>query len=138
MHPFKGGAVGCGDFIIYKLTEDNNGYVSIIFDMSVIELQAMQAYAIGKTDILNITRKTFDGPIHAALCNDVMGERPNELLSENAISGVFELRVSEIQRKNKERGEPYRVTVILKNIAFSTMTIDYLRLEDVTVGWLPG
>ena len=138
MHPYEGGMVGCGDFIIYKLANDNQEYVSIVVDMSAIELEDLQAYAIGKADVVNVTRKKFNGPIHAALCNDVMGERPEELLSEIATSGIVELRVNETQRKNKEKGEPYTVTLVLKKVVFETMSIDYLRLEDVNVGWLPG
>lgn len=138
MHPFEGDRVGCGDFIVYKLTNNNQEYVSVVVDMSAIELEDFQAYAIGKADVVNVTRKKFGGPIHTALCNDVMGERPEELLAETATSGIVELRVNETQRKNKEKGEPYTVTLVLKKVVFETMTIDYLRLEDVNVGWLPG
>ena len=67
-----------------------------------------------------------------------MGERPEELLTEVAEGGIVELHVNETQRQKKEKGEPYTVTVVLKKVVFETMSIDYLRLEDVNLGWLPG
>lgn len=138
MHPFSGGSIGCGDFIAYKLSEDNSEYVSIIVDISMIELEQMQAYAIGKADVVQVTRKKFDGSIGESLCNDVMSDKPKELLSEVATQGVIELHVSEGEREKQKKDEPYKVTLILKKVVFSTMTIDYLRLENVNVGWLPG
>lgn len=138
MHPYEGDVVGCGDFIVYKLTEDNEEYISIVVDLSSIVLEERQAYAIGKADVVNVTRKKFNGPIHAALCNDVMGERPEEVLTESADGGIVELIVGKLQQEKKEKGEPYTITLVLKNVTFETATVDYLRLDDVNVGWLPG
>lgn len=138
MHPYSGDSVGCGDFIVYKLTNDNKEYISVVIDMSAIELEERQSYAIAKAEIVNVNRKKFDGLIHTSLCNDVLVEKPEELLSESANEGVVELIVSELQREKKEKGEPYMVTIILKKVVFETMTIDYLRLGNIKVGWLPG
>ena len=138
MHPYNGDTIGCGDFVVYKLTKDNKEYISIVVDMSSIELEERQAYAIGKADVVNVTRKKFNGPIHTALCNDVMSERPEEVLTESADGGVVEVIVGELQQEKKEKGEPYTVTLVLKKVTFETSTIDYLRMDDVNVGWLPG
>lgn len=138
MHPYTGDSIGCGDFIIYKLANNNQEYVSVIMDMSSIELESLQVYAIGKADVVKVTRKKFDGPVNTSLCNDVMSVRPKELLEEIASQGIVELVVGETQRKEKKKGNPYTVTVILKKVVFEGMSIDYLRLENVNVGWLPG
>lgn len=138
MHPYEGDSIGCGDFIIYKLTDDNSEYVSVIIDMSAIELENMQAYVIGKAEVVKVSRKKFTGPINASLCNDVMSQKPDELLEEIASDGIVELHVSDGQQLEKKKGNPYTVTVILKKVVFPGMTIDYLRLENVNVGWLPG
>lgn len=138
MHPYSGGSVGCGNFIVYKLTEDNTEFVSVVLDVNSIELEPSQAYAIGKADVVKVTRKKYAGAIGATLCNDVMVEKPRELLEEIAREGIVEIRVSEDERKKAEKKEAYKATVILKNVVFETMTIDYLRLENINVGWLPG
>ncbi|MEQ8904346.1 hypothetical protein [Ekhidna sp.] len=138
MHPYSGDNIGCGDFIIYKLANNNKEYVSVIIDMSAIEVENLQAYAIGKADVVIVTRRKFDGPINSSLCNDVMSDKPEELLEEIATDGVVELLVNEAQQEEKKKGNPYKVTVVLKKVVFEGMTIDYLRMENVNVGWLPG
>src|SRR5690606_35689781 len=103
MHQFTGGEVGCGNFIVYKLTESNDEYVSIALNASELEFEEFQAYAIGKTEIMEVKHKKFDGPINQALCNDVMGKRPAEILEETATSGVVEILVSEVEREKAKK-----------------------------------
>ena len=138
MHPYNGGSVGCGNFIAYQLTEDNKEYVSVVLDVTSIELSRMQVYAIGKADVVRVKRKKFDGPINSSLCNDVMMPKPKELLEEAALEGIVEVYVDIEEKEKAERKEPYKVTIVLKKVVFETMTIDYLRLENINVGWLPG
>lgn len=138
MHPYSGGSLGCGNFIVYKLSEDNTEYVSVILDVSSIELTQVQAYALGKAEVVQVIRKKFSGPIDASLCNDVMKDRPEDLLEEKATQGIVEVRINEAEREKALAKQPYNVTVILKNVIFGTMTIDYLRVDSVNVGWLPG
>ncbi|MEQ9466633.1 MAG: hypothetical protein RLN88_04425 [Ekhidna sp.] len=138
MHPFDGGSVGCGNFIVYKLSGDNQEYVSVVLDVTSIELQKMQAYSVDKAEVVKVKRKKYDGPINASLCNDVMMQKPNELLEEVAIDGIVEVYVDLLEKEKAEKKEPYKVTIVLKKIVFETMTIDYLRLENINVGWLPG
>ncbi len=138
MHPYSGDSVACGNFIVYKLTEDNTEFVSVIIDASSIELEKMQAYSVGKADVVSISRKKYAGPVHQSLCNDVMMDKPNQVLEEDATEGLVELIVSEENMQKAEKKEPYRVTLVLKKVTFDTMTIDYLRLENIIVGWLPG
>ncbi|WP_370087291.1 hypothetical protein [Ekhidna sp.] len=138
IHPYNGGSVGCGNFIVYKLTDDNTEYVSVVLDASSIELEQTQAYAIGIADVVKVTRKKYAGSIASSLCNDVMADKPEELLEEIASEGIVEVRVSEVEIKKAEKKEAYKATIILKNVVFDGVVIDYLRLEDVTVGWLPG
>lgn len=139
LHPFSGDSIGCGNFIAYKLSEDNNEYVSVIVDVSSIELEDRQSYGIGKTEIVKVTRKKYEGAISASLCNDVMmADKPKELLEEVATEGIIELIVGEGEQEKAKKNEPYKATIILKNVVFESMTIDYLRLDNVNVGWLPG
>lgn len=137
-NPYTGDTVGCGDFIVYKLNEDNSGFVSIVIDAGSIDLESSQSYGIGKADIVKVSRKKYNGSIAASLCNDVMMDKPEEVLDEIATSGVIELLVKESEIEKAKKKEAYKVTVILRNVGFSDTTIDYIRLDDVTVGWLPG
>lgn len=138
MHPYKGDEVACGNFIAYKLTQGNDEYISISFNASTVEYVESQIYAIGKTDIVEVSRKKFNGDISAALCNDVMMDQPSEVSSETATSGTIEVIVSEAERRKAESKQGYRVTIVLKEVKFSEVTVDYLRLENIYVGWLPG
>ncbi len=138
VHPYSGGSVGCGNFIVYKLTEDNTEYVSVVLDVNLIELETSQAYAIGKADVVKVTRKKYKGTIDTSLCNDVMVDKPEEVLEEVATGGIVEVRVAEAEISKAEKKESYQATIILKKVVFEGMVIDYLRLENVTVGWLPG
>ena len=138
MHPYSGGSVGCGNFIVYKLTEDNKEYVSVVVDVLSIELESMQTYAIGKADVIKVSRKKYDGVIDAALCNDVMANKPKKLFEEEATSGQVELILNKVEMEKAKKNEPYRATIVLKKIVFESTSIDYLRLENINVGWLPG
>ncbi|WP_436516852.1 hypothetical protein [Ekhidna sp. To15] len=139
MHPFSGESVGCGNFIIYKLAEDNKEYVSVVVDVSTIELEPRQSYGIGKSEVVKVTRKKYDSEISTTLCNDVMpNKRPKELLEELASDGTVELVISPIELEKAKKDEPYKATVILRKVVFETVSIDYLRLENINVGWLPG
>ena len=138
MHPYSGNAIGCGNFIIYQLTEDNQEYVSIKVDINSIAVQSMQSYALGKAQVVSVTRKKFDGMINQALCNDVMVDKPRKLLEEEAQDGILEVFLTESEIEKASNREPFIVTVVIKKVSFETMSIDYLRIENVNVGWLPG
>lgn len=139
IHPYSGNSIGCGNFIIYKLAENNSEYVSVVVDISSIELEPKQSYGIGKSEVIKVTRKKYEGDISTTLCNDVMPEkRPKEILEEIASEGIVELLVNEAELEKANKNEPYKATVILRNVVFETVSIDYLRLENINVGWLPG
>ena len=139
LHPFLGESVGCSNFIIYKLSEDNKQYVSIKIDGSAVEWQESQAYAIGKADILSVHYRKFDSVIHQVLCNDIMPVRmPKRLVEEMAKEGEVEIIISEEEREKASNYQGYKVTVVLKDVIFDSLLIDYLRIDNVYVGWLPG
>ena len=138
MHPYSGDAIGCGNFIIYQLTEDNQEYVSIKVDINSIAIQSMQSYALGKAQVVSVSRKKFEGVINQALCNDVIVEKPRKVLEEEARDGIVEVFLTESEIEKASNREPYIVTVVLKKVSFETMSIDYLRIENINVGWLPG
>lgn len=138
MHPFNGESTGCGNFIVYKLSDDSKEYVSIVLNISSIDLQKMQAYSVGKADVVTVKRKKYNGSIAESLCNDVAATKPTELLEEVAVDGIVEVYVDALEKEKAERNEPYKVTIVLKKVVFKTLTIDYLRIENVNVGWLPG
>lgn len=138
MHSYTGAEVGCGNFIVYKLTLDNKEFVSIAFNSATVQWVDSQSFAVGKADVLEIKRKVYAGEIHQSLCNDIMMEKPEKLIEEVATSGIVEVLTSENERAKANKKEPYKVTIILKNVTFSEITIDYLRIENIHVGWLPG
>ncbi len=138
IHPYQGNSIGCGNFIVYKLTEDNTGYVSIAFNTKSVELEKFQAYGVGKTDILEIKKKQYKGSISASICNDVMIEKPDLILEESPRQGVLEIIIAEDELEKAKNNKGYKVTIVLKKVLFEKSIIDYLRIEDVYVGWLPG
>ncbi|MEO9485064.1 MAG: hypothetical protein ABJG47_16510 [Ekhidna sp.] len=138
IHPFSGDSMGCGNFIVYQLSEDNSEYVSIVVDVSSIDLEEMQVYNVSKADVVRVTRKKYASAVNASLCNDVMMDKPKELLEEIASEGVVEVFVTNYQLEKAENKEPYNVTIVLKKVIFETISIDYLRIENINVGWLPG
>ncbi|GAB4246639.1 MAG: hypothetical protein Tsb0034_25650 [Ekhidna sp.] len=138
MHPFAGKQIGCGNFIVYKLTESEDEFVSVAFNAASVELSTHQAYAIGKAEVVEVKRKKYAAPIAATLCNDVMEEKPDELQEEVATEGVVEVLLSDVELQKAKKSQEYRATVILKRVTFESVTIDYLRIENVFVGWLPG
>ena len=138
LHPFDGDGLGCRDFVVYRLTKDNTEYISIAFSAKSIEMREFQAYGIGKTDIMQVKRRKYKEPIIASLCSDFMTGKP-ELLQEEAPSqGTVEIIVSSEEREKAKKNQEYRITVVLKKVIFEDSAIDYLRIEDVLVGWLPG
>lgn len=138
IHAFKGDAIGCGDFIVYKLSNDNKEYVSIAFNAKNVELQDFQAYGVGKTDIMEVKRRKYKEPISASICNDVMVDKPELIIEESPKQGVVEILIPEEEREKAKKNQGYKVTIVLKKILFENSAIDYLRIEDVYVGWLPG
>ncbi len=138
IHVFKGDSIGCGDFIVYKLSEDNREYVSIAFNAKNVKLRDFQAYGVGKTDILEVKRRKYRESISASICNDVMVDKPELILDESPSEGVIEILISEEERKKASQNKGYNVTIVLKKVLFENSAIDYLRIENVFVGWLPG
>ena len=138
MHPFTGHEIGCGNFIVFKLSEDNTEYVSVAFNASEVEWEDFQGYSLEKAQIAKVERKKYRSPIHTTLCNDVMTDRPEQLLSDVAISGTLEILANDIEREKAKEDQGYRVTIILKDVFFENSSIDYLRIDNVYVGWLPG
>ena len=137
-HAYRGDAVGCGNFIVYQLTDDNTEYVSVAFNAAEVEFNDFQAYGVGKTDVMQVRRLKYKGPIIASLCNDVMFEKPELLIEEAPTQGTIEILISAEERAKAKKNQGYRVTVVFKKVVFEDSSIDYLRIEDVYVGWLPG
>ena len=138
-NPFEGDQVGCGDFIIYKLSSDNKSYLSVAFNVKSVELTTRQVYAIGKADVIEVAYKKYDSDISPMLCNDVMPTKPTKpVLDQVATSGTVEVLISDIDIEKAKRKEPYAVTLILKDVQIGEETIDYIRIDKTTVGWLPG
>jgi hypothetical protein len=134
---FSGDQIGCGDFIIYKLSKDNAEYISIAFNSNEIEYKDSQSYGIGKANILEVRRAKFDGAIHETLCSDVIVSKPKELINEVALSGLIGINLTANDMEKAKNKEPYFVTLSLRNVIFENYSIEYLRIENVKVGWLP-
>lgn len=137
-HSFVGDQVGCGNFMVYKLSEDNREYLSISFKADQVEYKNKQSFGVDKADFLEVRWKKFGGEIHQSLCNDVIGRHPSTISDEVALSGLVDISLSEGQVENANNESPYIVTIVLRNIEFESSSIDYLRIENVNVGWLPG
>ncbi|WP_420315705.1 hypothetical protein [Ekhidna sp.] len=138
LHPYTGQQLGCGNFIAYKLSEDNNEYISISFNASNVELGAKQSYGIGKASIVEVKRKKYEGRIDQSLCNDVMMDKPDIIIEELATGGIVEILIRDEEIEKSKNNEPYNVTIILRDVTFEGSVVDYLRIEKINVGWLPG
>lgn len=138
IHSFTGDSIGCGNFIVYKLSGDNKEYISVAFNAQNVEFDDFQAYGVAKTDIMEVKRRKYKEPISASLCNDVMADKPQLLLEESPKQGIVEIIVSDDDLEKAKKRQGYRVTIVLKKMLFENAAIDYLRIEDVYVGWLPG
>jgi len=67
-----------------------------------------------------------------------MGQKPELLGEESPSQGTVEMIGSAEEREKATKNQEYRVTVVFKKVIFEDSAIDYLRIEDVYVGWLPG
>lgn len=138
VNPFDGDVVGCGNFIVYKLSENDQEFISIALHASSVELRSNQSYGVGKSEALEIKWKKFDGDVSPTLCNDVAGVRPTKTLERAAKSGVLNVRIDKISLEKSKTGAPYKVTLVLKNVVFDGLVVDYLEIQDAQVGWIPG
>lgn len=136
INPFQGEKVGCGNFIVYKLSEDKTQFISISLNASEIEFE--DSFAKVDPQLIEIRWKKYDGDISPSLCNDLMMEKPELLNDQVSKSGNIEIRVNDSEKKKKDNNEPYKVTVTLENVVFQGLVIDYLQIQNVVVGWLPG
>lgn len=136
INPFQGERVGCGNFIVYKLSEDGSQYISISVNANEVEFK--DSYALVEAESIEVRWRKFDGNISSFICSDISGDKPGLQINQIAKSGSISIKVSDEELKKKEKEEAYKVTLILKDIIFDGLTIDYLHLENIQVGWLPG
>ncbi|MEQ9405549.1 MAG: hypothetical protein RIM99_18315 [Cyclobacteriaceae bacterium] len=139
INPFSGDQVGCGNFIVYKLSEDGTQYISVALNAGSIELERSQTYNIqNSNDLLEVTWRQFEGDVSSSLCNDLRTKRPEESINLVSGSGTVNVRLSEEELEKARKGEAYKATLTLRKIVFEGLTVDYLQIENITVGWLPG
>lgn len=138
IHPFQGSQGGCGNFMVYKLSEDKKQVLSIVVNMQGITPKALQSYGLDKTEVVEVTWKMYAGDISPSLCNDVLTPRPRQLKDVVATSGLVDIFINDLEREKIEQGRPYKVTIVLRKIAFEGLFLSNLRIENVNVGWLPG
>jgi len=136
INPFQGDSAGCGNFIVYQLSEDGTQYISVSLNANEVKFE--DSYALVDAESIEVIWRKFDGDIRRSICNDVIVEKPNQLIDQKARSGEISIKVSDIELKKKENEEAYRVTLILDDLIFNGLFIDYLTIENVVVGWLPG
>ncbi|MEP1097530.1 MAG: hypothetical protein ABJG78_20605 [Cyclobacteriaceae bacterium] len=136
VNPFQGDTVGCGNFIVYRFSEDGDQYISVSFNANEVEFE--DSFERINAQYIEVKWEKFAGDMRSAICNDVMGEKPNQLMDQIAKSGSVSIRVNEAEQKKKENNEAYKVTVTLKDLVFENLSVDYLQIENVVVGWLPG
>lgn len=137
-HPFDGDQLGCGSFIAFKLSADKRQVVSVAVNMTGIDVEPSQNFRIGDTDVVEVKWKVYDGDIGPSLCNDLIGQQPDLLEERIADGGLLEILVGEEEIKKQQRREPYKVTLVIRRATFDELRIDYLKVEALLVGWLPG
>lgn len=138
INPFRGDVAGCGNFIVYKLSEDGNQFISVALHAASIELGASQTFSIGRSEAVEIKWKKFEGDVGATLCNDVVGQRPRRIYDFTATSGTLNVQIDEVELVKVKAGDPYNVNLLLKNVVFDSLVVDYLEIKDAKVGWIPG
>ncbi len=138
LHPFRGGQLGCGNFVVYKLTEDEKAYISVSYVASAYQFKETQSFEISVGGGVKVRWKKFEESIRSSLCNDVRTVNLRPTLDQTAESGSVEVRIDQNSLSMAEDDKPYEVTLVLKNIVFDGLVVDYLQIENVTVGWMPG
>ena len=138
INPFEGEQKGCGNLIVYKLTEDKAQFISIALNGKESDLRLKRQCWINKSDILEVRWKVYDADVSSLLCNDVLRESPNELKNREATSGIVKILILEEELEKAKSNNPYNVTLELRKVVFEGLTLDYLQIENVTVGWLLG
>ena len=137
-HPYSGSTIGCGSFTVYKLTQMNKGFLSVRYTGDYESLSQESSIDLSKTQLFTVQNKFYDGSIKELLCNDVLINPPIELSNEEAIAGELSISMTKEDFQSMKSGRPYEISVRLKNIQFESGVIEYIELENVLVGWLPG
>lgn len=138
VNPFNGKVVGCGNFIVYQLSGDNKEFISIALNAKEVELKANLGFVIGRSEGIEVKWKKFSGDISNVLCNDAVGNRPERVHELTASGGTLNVSIEKDLLEQAKNGDPYKVSLILKNVVFEGLVVDYIEIKDVQVGWIPG
>jgi hypothetical protein len=140
---FNGTAKGCGNFVVYRDTEDRTKVVEVHAGTKALNLKTTpQTYDIGTTPTLQVAIHDYGNDKHSLLeyCSDSIREdalRPQFIY---ATAGKVTIHIS---KKKVEYGHfpAYAITVTLENVTFPVTNgisyhIEKAEIKDVMVGWL--
>ncbi len=140
---FNGPAKGCGNFVVYRDTEDKTKVVEVQAGTKALNMKTTpQTYGIGSTPTLRVAIHDYGNVQHSleGYCSDYSrGDEPEPQFIY-ATAGKVTIHIS---RKKVEYGPfpAYAVTVILENVTFPVTNgiayhIEKAEIKDVVVGWL--
>lgn len=141
---FEGNIVGCSDFFISKLL--NNDNQNIALTISGIGRENLNLTSSSTTfniplEDIQITISEWDIDMSDYYCNDAVEIEPQLLNNWEAVDGNITISVDNITPNGIMT--LYDITIYLDNIIFqdddgNLKKITTLTFSNVNVGWLPG
>jgi hypothetical protein len=140
---FNGGVRGCGDFVVYRFTQDDTKAIGVRVDKLGLRItEKPQIFEIGKIDGIQVFIDDFGKETYewrGSYCYDAVKPHEGQTERFEAIGGGARIYVS------KSSESPfYEVTVHLENVSFTNESgsirflIPNIEIKNVLVGWLPG
>lgn len=136
---FTGRVFGCGDFLVARQSRDS---LSILRFYSKVygthDRDTTYSVALGESSSVVVTIARYATPQSLAqhVCNDVMqGDDP--VAVDTVRSGTATIRVYDFTGDSTFR--TFRMDAHLSNLQITgSPVIDYVEMDSVLVGWLPG
>lgn len=141
-YQFTGEVHGCGNFIVFRTTQDNTKAIKLRVNKESLKLSDNpQTFEIEKNNSLEVYIEDFgkdDYKNRVGYCFDRIAVGRSEPIRFPAIKGKVTIYTSE-----DSDGYFYNVTVLLENITFQTsdktlLKVEKVEMKDAKVGWLPG
>jgi len=133
---------GCGDFTVFKTTQDNTKAINVRVNKEDLKLtNNPQTFQIEKNNSLEVYIEDFgidDYKNRIGYCFDAVIADKSEPIRFPAVNGKATIYTSK-----SSDGHFYNATVVLENITFQIsdnkfFNVEKVEMKDVRVGWLPG
>ncbi len=136
---FPDAAEGCGEFILYRYSDDGTIALYVNVDMELLRLQpGNYLFKLARSpEGISVLLHEFATPAFGYYCDSIQAD-PEIQESWHAVSGEVEFTLS------AANGDRYTVEMQLRQITFAdaeeteAYTLRSMDLGEVEVGWYPG